>query len=101
MLTRGVNPAQVINSVLMANVRIADGAHVQASILCDGVRVAEHAILRDCQVRSLRSTPELDFPSQHFWAGETQRRLATPGAGARAGCRVAAAREQVLAPGDR
>lgn len=54
---KGVRLAQVINSVLMANVRVADGAHVQASILCDGVRVAEHAILRDCQVCMLRSAP--------------------------------------------
>lgn len=42
---------QVINSVLMANVHIADGAHIQSSILCDGVRVNEAAILRDCQVQ--------------------------------------------------
>lgn len=38
----------------MANVRIADGAHIQGSILCDGVRVNEHAILRDCQVSLMR-----------------------------------------------
>ncbi len=43
---------QVINSVLMANVHVADGAHIQGSILCDGVRVHAHSILRDCQVRT-------------------------------------------------
>lgn len=43
---------QVINSVLMANVHVADGAHIQGSILCDGVRVHAHSILRDCQVRA-------------------------------------------------
>lgn len=42
--------AQVINSVLMDGVRVGDGAHIQGSILCAGVRVEPHASLRDCQV---------------------------------------------------
>jgi NDP-sugar pyrophosphorylase family protein len=41
---------KVINCVLMDNISIADGSHIQNSIICSGAIVQERCSLKDCQV---------------------------------------------------
>lgn len=48
----GVN-VKVINCVLMDGVTVADGCHIQNSILCNGATVQERCTLKDCQVSAL------------------------------------------------
>jgi ADP-glucose pyrophosphorylase len=43
---------KVINCVLMDNISIGDGSHIQNSIICSGAAVQERCSLKDCQVRS-------------------------------------------------
>lgn len=41
---------KVINCVLMDNVSIADGSHIQNCVICSGAVIQERATLKDCQV---------------------------------------------------
>lgn len=43
---------KVINCVLMDNVTVGDGSHIQNSIICSSAAVQERCTLKDCQVRS-------------------------------------------------
>lgn len=41
---------QIVNSVVMNHVSIADGCSIQGSIICSNVQLQERAALKDCQV---------------------------------------------------
>lgn len=41
---------KVINCVLMDNVSVADGSHIQNCVICSGAVIQERATLKDCQV---------------------------------------------------
>lgn len=42
---------KVINCVLMDDVAVGDGSHIQNCVICAGAVVQERATLKDCQVR--------------------------------------------------
>lgn len=41
---------KVINCVMMDNVSVADGSHIQNCVICSGAVIQERATLKDCQV---------------------------------------------------
>jgi hypothetical protein len=44
---------KVINCVLMDNVSVAEGSHIQNCVICSGAVIQERATLKDCQVGEL------------------------------------------------
>lgn len=58
------NFPQVVNSVVMNHVSIADGCTIQNSVICSNVQLQERVVLKDCQV--IRTSQLLPFPPTPF-----------------------------------
>lgn len=58
------NFPQVVNSVVMNHVSIADGCTIQNSVICSNVQLQERVVLKDCQV--IRTSQLLHFPLRPF-----------------------------------
>lgn len=41
---------KIINSVLLDNVTVGEGCHLQNSVICSGATLCDRVTLKDCQV---------------------------------------------------
>lgn len=60
---------QVVNSVVMNHVTIADGCTIQNSVICSNVQLQERVVLKDCQVSNQDLFLVLPFAFSYVVAG--------------------------------